>query len=145
MELQESNAFVEKCFRDEPASCECACPFRMEIRSFLKKVSKGRWPAAYRDMSSAIPFPSVAAALCPRPCEGRCQRTMTGDAPLNMGALEQACIDFAAGEKAQDFPLPPKTQRIAIVGAGPTGLACALSMARKKYQVTVFDSADGWG
>lgn len=145
MELQESNAYVEKCFRDEPASCECACPFRMEIRSFLKKVSKGRWPAAYRDMSAAIPFPSVAAALCPRPCEGRCQRTVLGDEPVNLGALEQACIRFAASEKAQDFPLPPKTQRIAVVGAGPAGLACALSMARKKYQVTVFETAEGWG
>ena len=145
MELQESTAFVEACFRDEPASCECVCPFRMEIRSFLKKVSKGRWPAAYRDMSAAIAFPSVAAALCPRPCEGRCQRKMTGDAPLNMGALEEACIRFAAAEKAQEFPLPPKTQRIAVVGAGPAGLACALSMARKKYQITVFETNAGWG
>ena len=145
MELQESMAYVEACFRDEPASCECACPFGLEIRSFLKKCAKGRWPAAYRDLSAAIPFPAVAAALCPRPCEGRCQRTVPGDAPLNMGGLEQACLRFAASEKAQDFPLPPKTQRVAVSGAGPAGLACALALARKKYQVTVFDAAPGWG
>lgn len=145
MELQESMAYVERCFRDEPASCECACPFGLDIRGFLKKCAKGRWPAAYRDLCAAIPFPTVAAALCPRPCGGRCQRTALGDAPLNLGALERACLRFAAEEKAQDFSLPPKTQRVAVVGAGPAGLSCALALARKKFQVTVFDSAPGWG
>lgn len=145
MELHESMAYVAGCFREEPVSCECACPFQLEIRSFLKKMARGRWPAAYRDLSGAIPFPAVAAELCPRPCEGRCQRSMLGDAPLHMGALERACISFAAAERAQDFPLPPKTQRVAVVGAGPAGLACALALARKKYQITVFDAAPCWG
>ena len=145
MELQESMAFVKGCFREEPASCECACPFRLDIRSFLKKMSKGRWPAAYRDLCAAIPFPAVTAALCPRPCETRCQRSALGDAPLSMGALERACVDFAASERPQDFPVQAKPQRVAVVGAGPAGLACALVISRKKYQVTVFDRAEGWG
>ena len=146
MEIQASRAFVEGCFHEEPASCECVCPFHLEIRQFLRKMSKGRWPAAYRDLCTAIMFPSVAAELCPRPCEGRCQRSLIGeDAPLNMGALEQACLRFAAKERAQDFPIPPKQQRVAVVGAGPAGLACALALARKKFQLTVFDKADGWG
>ena len=146
MDIQASRAYIEGCFREEPASCECVCPFHLDIRSFLKKMAKGRWPAAYRDLCTAIAFPSVAAALCPRPCEGRCQRpTVEGNEALDMGALEQACLRFAAAERGQDFPLPPKTQRIAVVGAGPAGLACALVLARKKFQVTVFDKAEGWG
>ena len=145
MEIQASRAYIEGCFREEPASCECACPFSLDIRSFLKKMAKGRWPAAYRDLCAAIAFPSVAAELCPRPCEGRCQRSVLGDAPLNMGGLEQACLRLAANERAQDFPLSPKPQRVAVVGAGPAGLSCALALARKKYQVTVFDQAEGWG
>ncbi len=145
MELQETMAYVSGCFRDEPASCECACPFTLEIRSFLKKAARGRWPAAYRDLSAAIPFPSVAAELCPRPCEQRCQRTVLGDDPVDMGALERACLRFAASEKAAEYPISPKTQRIAVAGAGPAGLACALALARKKYIVTIFDTAPGWG
>ena len=145
MEIQASRAFIEGCFREEPASCECVCPFQLDIRSFLKKMARGRWPAAYRDLCSAIAFPSIAAELCPRPCTGRCQRTVLGDEPLDMGALEQACLRFAANERGQDFPLTPKTQRVAVVGAGPAGLSCALALARKKYQVTVFDKAEGWG
>ena len=146
MEIQASRAYIEGCFREEPASCACACPFHLDIRAFLKKMERGRWPAAYRDLCAAIAFPSVAAELCPRPCEGRCQRpTVRNDAPLDMGALEKACLRFAANEKAQDFPLTPKPQRLAVVGAGPAGLSCALAMARKKYQVTVFDLSEGWG
>ncbi len=146
MEIQASRAYIEGCFREEPASCECACPFHLEIRSFLKKMARGRWPAAYRDLCSAIAFPSIAAELCPRPCEGRCQRPTVGeDLPLNMGELERACLRFAANERGQDFPLEPKTQRVAVVGAGPAGLACALALARKKYRVTVFDRAESWG
>ena len=145
MEIQASRAYIEGCFREEPASCECACPFGLDIRSFLKKMAKGRWPAAYRDLCAAIAFPSIAAELCPRPCEGRCQRSELGDQPLNLGELERACLRFAANERGQDFPLQPKEQTVAVVGAGPAGLSCALALARKKYQVTVFDAAGGWG
>ena len=71
-------------------------------QAVLKKMAKGRWPAAYRDLCGAIAFPSIAAELCPRPCEGRCQRTTVGgDAPLNMGELERACLRLAASAKAQ--------------------------------------------
>ena len=87
MEIQASRAYIEGCFREEPASCECACPFHLEIRSFLKKMARGRWPAAYRDLCAAIAFPSVAAELCPRPCEGRCQRPTVGAAaPVSLMA-----------------------------------------------------------
>ena len=146
MDITASRAYIEGCFREEPASCECVCPFHLDIRSFLKKMAKGRWPAAYRDLCAAIAFPSIAAELCPRPCEGRCQRpTVEGNEPLDMGGLERACLRFAANERAQDFPLQPKAQRVAVVGAGPAGLSCALALARKKYQITVFDAAEGWG
>ena len=145
MELEETRAVVERCFREEAATCECACPFHLGIRDFLKKMSRGRWPAAYRDLSSAVIFPAIVAALCPQPCRGRCQRSIVDDAALNMSELERACVQFNASSPAETFSLPPKTQRIAVVGAGPAGLACALVLARKKYQVTVFERASGWG
>ena len=145
MELQETRAVVANCFREEAATCECVCPFHLEIRSFLKKMSRGRWPAAYRDYSTAVIFPAVAAALCPQPCRARCQRVTVGDEALNMSALEQACVDFNINTAAEAFSLPPKAQRVAVVGAGPAGLGCALVLARKKYQVTVYERESGWG
>ncbi len=145
MELHETRAVVERCFREEAASCECACPFHLDIRGFLKKMARGRWSAAYRDLSTAIAFPTVAAALCPQPCRSRCQRLSTGDEALNMAELERACLAFNPNAAAADFPLQPKSQSVAIVGAGAAGLACALVLSRKKYRVTVFERASGWG
>ena len=116
MELQDSKAFVQNCFHDESASCACASPFHLDIRAFLKKVARGRWPAAYRELSTAILFPSIAAELCPQPCRSRCQRESLGDEALNMAELEKACIRFATGEAA-DFRLPPKEETVAVVGA----------------------------
>ncbi len=145
MELQDTKAFVQNCFHDESASCACVCPFHLDIRSFLKKVAKGRWPAAYRDLNAAILFPSIAAELCPQPCRERCQRSSLGDEPLNMAEIERAVVRFAANETGSDFRLPPKEEKVAIVGAGVAGLSCAIGLARKKYSVTVFEKEQGWG
>ncbi|SHI21396.1 NADPH-dependent glutamate synthase beta chain [Sporobacter termitidis DSM 10068] len=145
MKLEESNAYVARCFNGEPASCSFACPFSLDIRSYLEKVSKGRWAPAYKLLRNAVVFPAVVAALCPQPCRGHCQRTQLGDEALAMSDLETACVRYAKNRKAELYVIPPKTQRIAVVGAGPAGLACALSLAQKRYIVTVFDKAPGWG
>ncbi|MCF0120888.1 MAG: FAD-dependent oxidoreductase, partial [Oscillospiraceae bacterium] len=145
MELKDTQAFINDCIHDEPSSCSCACPFSLDVRSFLKKMARGRFSAAYRELAESILFPSVAAELCPQPCGARCQRISTGDEPVDIRALERACISFASNEKGAKFPIPPKQERIAVVGAGPAGLACALPLARKKYNVTVFDRNDAWG
>lgn len=141
----DATAFVARCFNGEPASCSYACPFSLDIRSFLEKVSKGRWTAAYKLLRNAVVFPSVVSLLCDQPCRGHCQRAQIGDEPLAMRDLEHACIKYVKNRKADLFVIPPKTQRVAVVGAGPAGLACALYLAQKKYSVTVFDKESGWG
>jgi len=145
MEYSDTYPLVERCFREEAASCQCACPFHLDIRGFLKKCAKGRWSAAYRDLSRAVLFPAVVGALCPQPCQGRCQRVSVGDGPLEMAALERAVAAFCADTPAETFSLPRKDKSVAVVGAGPAGLACALVLARKKFRVTVFEIAPGWG
>ena len=116
MELQETRGVVERCFRGEAASCECACPFHLEIRAILQKMARGRWPAAYRDLSQTLLFPAVVGALCPQPCRERCQRVTRGDEPLAMAALERACAAFNAAAPAEGFQIPPKSQRVAVFG-----------------------------
>ena len=145
MELSEVSVYVERCINDAPAPCSCACPFGLDLRSFLKKVARGRLPAAYRDLRTAAVFPSVAAALCPRPCREKCQRRLLGDEPLDMGRLEQAVLRLAGHQPPDVFPVPAKQAAVAVVGAGPAGLSLALNMAQKKYPVTVFEAGGGWG
>ena len=145
MKMEDATAYVARCFNGEPASCSFACPFSLDIRSFNDKVSKGRWLPAYKLLRNAVIFPSVVAALCPQPCREHCQRTPLGDEALAMRDLETAAIKYAKNRKPEQYVIPPKTQKIAVVGAGPAGLACALSLSQKKYIVTVFDRAPGWG
>jgi Fe-S oxidoreductase len=145
MNPEDATAQTERCFRGEPASCSCACPFHMDVRSLLEKMSQGRWTAAYRALRDATVFPAIVSALCDEPCGGRCQRGLLGDEAIAMRDLEAACLRHVSVRKAETYVIPPKEQRVAVVGAGTAGLACALSLAQKKYRVTVFEKEGGWG
>jgi Fe-S oxidoreductase len=145
MKLEDSTRFTASCFRGELASCSCACPFHMDIRAFLEKTAKGRWLQAYKTLRNATVFPAIVSTLCNHPCQSRCQRTLTGDEPIDLGKLEAASIRYAKTRKPESYVIPPKSQRIAIVGAGPAGLSCALNLAQKKFQITVFEKESGWG
>lgn len=145
MKLEDATRFTAGCFRGEPASCSCACPFHMDIRAFLEKGAHGRWGQAYKTFRDAAVFPVIVSVLCDHPCRERCQRTLVGDEALALGELEAAAIRYAKTRKPESYVIPPKKGRIAVVGAGPAGLSCALNLAQKKFSVTVFEKNAGWG
>ena len=145
MKLEDSTAYTARCFHGEPASCSYACPFRMDIRAFLEKASKGRWLPAYKTLRNATVFPVIVSILCDQPCRAHCQRTLLGDEAIALRDLEAACIRYTKNRKPESFVIPPKDKRIAVVGAGVAGLSCALNLAQKKFPVTVFEKGNGWG
>jgi hypothetical protein len=145
MKLEDASAYVDNCINGEPAACSCGCPFHMDIRGFLEKAAKGKWTQAYKALRGAVVFPTVAAALCDRPCRSQCLRTQTGDEAIALGDVEAAVIKYAKNRAPEGYVIPPKAQRIAVVGAGAAGLSAALALGQKKYGVTVFDRAEGWG
>ncbi len=146
MEREDVLAYLGGCFYGEPASCSFACPFRLDLRSFLKKMSRGRFDAAYKELCALIPFPTVAAEFCAEHCAGACQcATVLGGEAIKVRELERAAIAYSKRKSPPSYAIPEKPQRIAVVGAGIAGLACALTLARKKYQVTVFEKESAWG
>jgi Fe-S oxidoreductase len=144
MKMEDATGFTSRCFNGEPASCSYACPFHLDIRSFLEKASKGRWASAYKELRNAVAFPVIVSVLCDAPCRGRCQRTLLGDEAIALLYIEAAVINYAKNRKPEAYFIPPKTQSIAVVGSGVSGLSCALNLAQKKYPVTVFEKAEGW-
>lgn len=145
MKLEDATRYTARCFHGEPASCSFACPFHLDIRSFLEKASKGRWGPAYKTLRNAVVFPAIVSALCDQPCRAHCQRTLVGDEPLALRDVEAACVRYAKSRKPEMYVIPPKDKRIAVVGAGIAGLSCALNLAQKRFPITVFERENGWG
>jgi Fe-S oxidoreductase len=134
----------EDCLEKEDAFCTSECPFHLDVREFVKKVSRGSFNSAYRMYANAVGFPAIVSELCERPCEGACpRRDLDGAVALRM--LEAASVRYASNTKPNNYNLPAKEGRIAIVGGGPGGLACALRLANKKYRVTICDMSSKLG
>jgi Fe-S oxidoreductase len=128
----------EECLEREDAFCTAECPFRLDVREFVARLSRGGFNSAYRLYSNAVGFPAVVSAICDEPCRAVCARK-TLDEAVSLRLLEDACVRHASNTKPNNYNLPAKNLRIAIVGGGAGGLACALRLANKKYDVTVFD------
>ncbi len=128
----------EKCRQHEPPFCQAACPFRLDVRTMEEKWKKGRFNAAYRTYQNTVGFPGIVAVLCQRPCEKACVRARV-DAPVALGLLEEATVRLARRKDPNAYNLPSKGRKVAVVGAGLSGLGCALRLCNKKYEVTILE------
>ncbi len=142
--MERVRAIKEACLEGEPAFCTAACPFHLDVREFVAKIQRGSFHLAYRAYLNAVGFPGIVATLCDEPCKAVCPRGET-DGAISMRLLEKAAIDFARNTDPNSYNLPPKNKRVAIVGAGISGLACALRLASRKYDVTVYERSDRIG
>ena len=129
---------IEDCLQHEPAFCTAACPFHLDVRDFVGKIQRGGFNAAYRTYLNAVGFPGIVSALCDEPCQGVCPRR-SRDGAISLRLLEKAARSYATRTNPNDYSLPPKNKKVAIVGAGISGLACALRLAAKRYEVTVYE------
>lgn len=135
---------IEECLQHEPPFCRVACPFQLDVREFVGKVERGLFNAAYRMYLNAVGFPGIVNALCPQPCQADCPRGILGGA-IALRALEQAVLSQAKNLEPTAYNMPPKGKRIAVIGAGISGLAATLRLASKGYAVTVFEKTGQMG
>lgn len=139
---QENNLHL--CFHGDEAPCTRACPFGVDLRSFMEKMQRGRFDAALREYRNAVVFPDIVWRICPAPCQASCVRSGQ-DAPLSINLLERACIEHARSTDPLALNVPKKEYRVAVVGAGLSGLTCAMKFAPKKYEVTIFEKTGALG
>ena len=138
--IEAYDSTLSRCLQGKSAPCVTVCPFSLPIREFLEKLARGSFAAAARMYRSAVLFPEIASALCPAPCQGAC-RAQGLDEPIDLPALERAARTLAP-QRSENYYLPPKQQRIAVLGASLPGCAFAARMAEKQYIVTVFEPSD---
>lgn len=130
---------LEKCLRGAPPACAGVCPFELDVRDLIGKIKRGNFDAAFDLYRNAVVFPAMVSQLCDAPCRETCVLKEYGD-PICLKLLEQAVVSFGKKQPI-DYHLPLKTGRVAIIGAGACGLACAVRLASKNFPVTVYDRA----
>jgi NADH-quinone oxidoreductase subunit F len=127
--------------------CENSCPLHMNIPRFLQLYKEGRLDEAFEAVVLDNPLPASTGRVCQHPCEDRCRRRMV-DEPINMREVHRFIADSIYGSDRFDelaariasHKLPPTERKVAVVGAGPTGLTAAFYLALLGHQVTVYES-----
>ena len=133
---------AQRCLNCKNKPCMTGCPVMVHIPEFIAEVAKGNFEEAYQIISHTSALPAVCGRVCPQEnqCEKYCVRGKKGD-PVGIGRLERFVADW---HNANCHAVPEKPtsngHRVAVVGSGPAGLTCAGDLARKGYEVTVFEA-----
>ncbi len=120
--------------------CENACPLGNPIQKMEKAIADGDASRALYVLRAVNPFPGVTGRVCPHPCEEACNRKCYDEA-LSIRALERYAADAGFSGLRRLRPLPATGRKIAVVGSGPAGLACAYVSALLGHEVTVFEAS----
>lgn len=119
--------------------CQAACPLRMDIREYVDLVAQGRIMEALQVIRSGNPFPSICAYVCTHPCEEVCRRQQV-DKPIAIRALKRFAVEFGGDRMIHAEAETTHPEKVAIVGSGPAGLACAYYLRKLGYTVTIFEA-----
>lgn len=135
---------AERCYYCHDAPCATACPTGIDIPSFIHRIAQDNNRGAARAILEANPLGGMCARVCPTEvlCERACVRNTTEDKPVEIGALQRYATDaFFAQPGAPLFQRAAATgKRVAVVGAGPAGLACAHGLAVRGHDVVLFEA-----
>jgi len=124
------------------SACRSACPADVHSQGYVTLIRERRFPEAIELLRSDMPLPSCCGRVCYHPCEEKCGRTDLDD-PVAIRALKRFAADWAMRHDAEVKPLPvTHDEKVAVIGAGAAGLACANDLARRGYPVSVFDEAE---
>ncbi|MBB5443757.1 MULTISPECIES: NAD(P)-dependent oxidoreductase [unclassified Paraburkholderia] len=141
-------AAASRCHYCYDAPCVQACPTQIDIPGFIRKIGNGNLKGAATDILSANPLGGMCSRVCPTEilCEGACVRNHQDAQPVAIGALQRHATDWAMGREAVQFERSTDSGRhVAVVGAGPAGLACAHRLAVAGHRVTIYDARDKGG
>lgn len=120
--------------------CVTLCPAHVNVPAYIALAEEGRFAEAVKMIRKDNPFPTACALVCEHPCEERCRRTMV-DAPVNIRGIKKYIVDTVAADTVETpVPLPSTGKRVAVVGAGPSGLTCAYFLALMGHEVVVYEA-----
>ena len=132
-----------RCLKCRKRPCMTGCPVMVKIPDFIAKVAEGDFEAAYQIISETSSLPAICGRVCPQEnqCEGKCVHAIKGEA-VGIGRLERFVADWHAANlgDVEIEPAQSNGHKVAVIGAGPAGLACAGDLINKGYDVTVYEA-----
>lgn len=137
-------AEAKRCLNCKNKPCVKGCPVKIYIPEFIKEVAEGNFEKAYEIVSKQSSLPAVCGRVCPQEnqCEKHCVRAIKGES-VAIGRLERFVADYHmkhSQNKPDKTVLPKSKYKVAIVGSGPAGLACAGELLRLGYEVTIYEA-----
>ncbi len=133
---------AQRCLNCKNKPCVNGCPVQIDIPAFISEVAKGDFEAAYKIITRASSLPAVCGRVCPQEtqCESKCVRGIKGE-PVAIGRLERFVADRHNANVSEAAEKPQSNgHKVAVIGSGPSGLACAGDLAKKGYDVTVYEA-----
>ena len=133
---------ANRCLNCKNMPCVAGCPVKIHIPEFISKIKEGDFEGAYQIITKSSSLPAVCGRVCPQEtqCESKCVRGIKGES-VGIGRLERFVADWH-NTFCTEEPVKPESNghRVAIVGSGPSGLTCAGDLAKRGYDVTVYEA-----
>ena len=133
---------AKRCLNCKNQPSVAGCPVNVRIPEFLSLVAEGKFMEAADIVKSTNTLPAICGRVCPQEtqCEKLCVRGKKGD-PVGIGRIERFVADYAMENAQEKAPVPAKNgHKVAVIGSGPAGLTCAGDLAKKGYDVTIFEA-----
>ncbi|WP_163322940.1 NADPH-dependent glutamate synthase [Draconibacterium mangrovi] len=140
--VEEAINEAKRCIQCKRPSCVSGCPVNVQIPEFIGHIAEGDFQEAYKSIKSYNSLPAVCGRVCPQEnqCEAICVRGKK-DEPVAIGRLERFIADYARENNfEEELPQYNSGRKVAVIGAGPAGIACAGELAKKGHEVVVFEA-----
>ncbi len=144
MDLNELLNKQDLCTTDEPSACITACPLHMDVKTFIEEIEKGDFKKAYKVMAKRVPFTRIIGNICDHPCENACVRNKVGGA-INIHELEKITVKTGFSSNKKTIAIPKNGKKVAVIGAGISGITVAFDLDKKGYQVTMYEKGEKIG
>ncbi len=135
-------AEANRCLNCKNKPCVEGCPVNVKIPDFIKRIAEGNFEGAYLKINETNSLPAVCGRVCPQECqcEGKCVRGIKGES-VAIGRLERFAADYYRENCEKISPeIKSNGKKVAVIGAGPSGLTCAGDLAKLGYKVTIFEA-----